>query len=140
MVVVSWIGHREVGITTGDKYDRLAIGFLRIERLHFRNTIPWLLTSACLLGRREARKTLSAGCYHSQRQQYRYQYTFNLQFSIFNLQLLPTGFPGLQGLEEVITLVVHEDEGGEVLYLNLPYSLHTELRILYALDALDTAL
>ena len=62
------------------------------------------------------------------------------QSSIFNLQLLPTGFPGLQGLEEVITLVVHEDEGGEVLYLNLPHSLHTELRILYALDALDRAL
>ena len=62
------------------------------------------------------------------------------QFTIFNFQLLRIRAPGLQGLEEVITLVVHEDEGGEVLHLNLPYSLHTELRILYALDALDTAL
>ena len=43
-------------------------------------------------------------------------------------------------LEEVVTLVVHKDECREVLYADLPDSLHTEFRILYALDALDIVL
>ena len=47
---------------------------------------------------------------------------------------------GLQLLEEIVALVVHEDEGREVLHLNLPDSLHAELGILYALDALDVVL
>ena len=45
----------------------------------------------------------------------------------------------LELLEEIIALVIHEDKGREILYANLPYSLHTELRILHALDALDIA-
>ena len=48
--------------------------------------------------------------------------------------------PGLQLLEEVVALVVYEDECREVLYGNLPDSLHTELWVLYALDALDRTL
>ena len=48
--------------------------------------------------------------------------------------------PRLQGLEEVITLVINQDECGEVFHLNLPDSLHTQLRILDALDALDARL
>jgi len=48
--------------------------------------------------------------------------------------------PRLQLLEEVVALVIYEDECREVLYGNLPDSLHTELWILYALDALDRAL
>lgn len=43
-------------------------------------------------------------------------------------------------LEEVITLVVDEDKGREVLYLDFPDSLHAQLRILDALDALDVVL
>ena len=48
--------------------------------------------------------------------------------------------PGLQLLEEVVALVVYEDECREVLYGNLPDSLHTELWVLYALNALDRTL
>ena len=48
--------------------------------------------------------------------------------------------PWFQGLEEIITLVINEDECGEVLDLNLPYSLHAQLGILHALDAPDAAL
>ena len=48
--------------------------------------------------------------------------------------------PGLQLLEEVVALVVYEDECREVLYGNLPDSLHAELWVLYALDALDGTL
>ena len=43
-------------------------------------------------------------------------------------------------LEEVVALVVHEDECREVLNTDLPDSLHSELRILDALDALDVVL
>ena len=43
-------------------------------------------------------------------------------------------------LEEVIALIINEDECREVLYFNLPDSLHTELGILNALDALDIVL
>ena len=43
-------------------------------------------------------------------------------------------------LEEVVALVVHEDECREVLNTDLPDCLHTELRILDALDALDVVL
>ena len=48
--------------------------------------------------------------------------------------------PRLQLLEEVVALVIHEDEGREVLNGNFPDSLHTKLWVLYALDALDAAL
>ena len=47
---------------------------------------------------------------------------------------------GLELLEEVVALVIHEDEGGEVFYSNLPDGFHTEFGILHALDALDGAL
>ena len=47
---------------------------------------------------------------------------------------------GLNLLEEVVALVIYEDECREVFYCNLPDSLHTELRVLYALDALDRTL
>ena len=47
---------------------------------------------------------------------------------------------GLQLLEEVVALVIDEDEGGEVLDLNLPDGFHAELGILHALDALDATL
>jgi hypothetical protein len=50
---------------------------------------------------------------------------------------LSARLPRFQGLEEVVALVINEDECGEVLYLNLPYCLHAELWIFYALDALD---
>ena len=43
-------------------------------------------------------------------------------------------------LEEVVSLVVYEDEGGEVLYLNLPDGFHAEFGELYALNALDVVL
>ena len=43
-------------------------------------------------------------------------------------------------LEEVVALVIHEDECREVLYLDLPDSLHSEFRILYTLNALDIVL
>ena len=43
-------------------------------------------------------------------------------------------------LEEVVALVIHEDECREVLDLNLPDSLHSELRVLYTFDALDVVL
>ena len=46
----------------------------------------------------------------------------------------------LELLEEIITLIIHEDECGEVLHLYLPDCLHAELRILYALDGLDILL
>ena len=47
---------------------------------------------------------------------------------------------GLELLEEVVALVIHEDEGGEVLNGNLPDSFHAKFGILYTLDALDGAL
>ena len=47
---------------------------------------------------------------------------------------------GLKLLEEVIALVVNQDEGGEVLYLNLPDGFHAQFGILYALDGLDVVL
>ena len=53
---------------------------------------------------------------------------------------LTTWRPRLQLLEEVVALVINEDEGGEVLDLNLPDSLHSEFGIFHALDALDARL
>ena len=47
---------------------------------------------------------------------------------------------GLELLEEVVALVIHEDEGGEVLNGNLPDSFHAKFGILHTLDALDGAL
>ena len=57
-----------------------------------------------------------------------------------DLLLAAAARPRLQFFEEVMTLIVNEDEGREVFNGNLPYSFHTEFRILYALNALDTAL
>ena len=54
--------------------------------------------------------------------------------------MLTGGGPGLQLLEEVVALVVHEDEGGEVLNGDLPDGLHAEFGIFHALDALDARL
>ena len=45
----------------------------------------------------------------------------------------------LELLKEIITLVIHKNESREVLYANLPYSLHTKLWIFHAFDALDIA-
>ena len=45
----------------------------------------------------------------------------------------------LELLKEIITLIIYEDESREVLYANLPYSLHTKLWIFHAFDALDIA-
>lgn len=60
--------------------------------------------------------------------------------AIYGWDVLFAAGAGLELLEEVIALVIHEDEGGEVLYSDLPDSLHAELGILNALDALDAAL
>ena len=54
--------------------------------------------------------------------------------------LLLAWSPGLQSLEEVVTLIINQDKGREVLNINLPDSLHTELWIFYALNALDRTL
>ena len=43
-------------------------------------------------------------------------------------------------LEEVVTLVIYEDECREVLDVDLPDCLHSEFRVLHALDALDVVL
>ena len=48
-------------------------------------------------------------------------------------------FGSLYLLEEVITLIINKDECREVNNVNLPYSLHAELWVLYALNALDVA-
>ena len=70
VVEVDRIGHREVGITTRNEYNRLAIGLLRVERLS-----RWkrILTSSCTFGRTNARITLSAGRQDSQRQHQTYR-------------------------------------------------------------------
>ena len=57
----------------------------------------------------------------------------------FFLQDCATG-ARLQLLEEVVTLVVHQDEGREVLNLYLPDGFHAQFGILYALDGLDVVL
>jgi hypothetical protein len=49
-----------------------------------------------------------------------------------------TGEP-LELLEEVVALVINEYKCREVLHLNLPDGLHSELRILHTLNALDVA-
>ena len=46
----------------------------------------------------------------------------------------------LELLEEVVALVVHQNEGGEILNGNFPDSLHAELGVLHAFNALDAAL
>ena len=42
--------------------------------------------------------------------------------------------------EEVVTLVINDDKGGEVLNINLTHSLHTKLGEVNNLHALDRAL
>ena len=54
--------------------------------------------------------------------------------------LLSFKFLESEFLEEVVTLVVNEDECREVFHMDLPDSLHSEFRVLYALDALDVVL
>ena len=61
-------------------------------------------------------------------------------FYMFLLLALLARSPRLQLFEEVVALVIYEDECREVFYCNLPDSLHTELGVLYALDALDRTL
>ena len=53
-----------------------------------------------------------------------------------------SGIADLQSelLEEIVTLVIYEDEGREVLDTDLPDSLHSELWIFNAFDASDAAL
>ena len=50
--------------------------------------------------------------------------------------------PGLETkfLKEVVALIVNEDECREILNVDLPDCLHTELWVLYTLDALDVVL
>ena len=67
-------------------------------------------------------------------------HTLYVNISVILFLALLAWSPGLQLLEEVVALVVYEDECREVLYGNLPDSLHAELWILYALDALDGTL
>ena len=57
---------------------------------------------------------------------------FMLKISVILFLALLARSPRLELLEEVVALVVYEDECREVLYDNLPDSLHAELRILYA--------
>ena len=49
-------------------------------------------------------------------------------------------FSRFELLEEVVALVIHKDESGEVFHFNLPDGLHTQFGILYALNALDVVL
>ena len=48
--------------------------------------------------------------------------------------------PRFKCLKEVVALVVDENEGGEVLDLDLPDGLHTKFGILHALNRLDARL
>ena len=50
------------------------------------------------------------------------------------------GTPGLQLLKEVVALVIHQNECGEVFHINLPHGLHAQFGIFHTLDALDAAL
>ena len=54
--------------------------------------------------------------------------------------LLGAWSPWFKCLEEVVTLVIDEDEGREVLHVNLPDSLHAELGIFHTFDTLDARL
>ncbi len=47
---------------------------------------------------------------------------------------------GRELLEEVVALVVHKDEGGEVFYADFPNGFHAEFGIFHTLNALDAAL
>lgn len=48
--------------------------------------------------------------------------------------------PWLELLEEVVSLVIHKDEGWEVFHFNLPNSFHAEFGVFHTLNALDAAL
>lgn len=43
-------------------------------------------------------------------------------------------------LKEVVTLIINEDECGEVFHFDFPHSLHAKFGIFYALNALDVLL
>ena len=64
-----------------------------------------------------------------------------IQYCVLNI--LPLSWEGLVRpldlLEEVVALIINEDECREVNNVNLPYSLHAKLWVLYALNALDVA-
>ena len=62
-----------------------------------------------------------------------------MRFSVIS-HLLAAAATWFDLLEEVVALVINEDECREVLNLNLPDSLHSELWVLNALDALDVVL
>ena len=51
-----------------------------------------------------------------------------------------TGVLQADFLEEIVALVVHEDEGGEVHDADFPHGFHAQLGILNTLDALDALL
>ena len=56
---------------------------------------------------------------------------------VFQLLASATRF---QLLEEIVALVVDQNEGWEILNLNLPNGLHTEFGVLNALNALNVVL
>ena len=47
---------------------------------------------------------------------------------------------GLELFEEVVSLVIHENEGGEVLHLYLPNGLHAEFGVFNTFNRLDVLL
>ena len=47
---------------------------------------------------------------------------------------------GLDLLEEVVALVVHENEGGEVFHLDFPNGFHAQFGIFHAFDRLNVVL
>ena len=51
-----------------------------------------------------------------------------------------TSFRLKQSIKEVVSLIIHQKEGGEVNDVDLPDSLHAELRVLQALHLLDVLL
>ena len=62
-----------------------------------------------------------------------------MRFSVIS-HLLAAAATWLDLLEEVVALVINEDECREVLNMDFPDCLHSEFRVLYALDALDIVL
>ena len=62
------------------------------------------------------------------------------RFGIKYFCLLARAVQGFDLLEEVIALVVHQDECGEVFYFDLPDGFHAQFGELYAFDVLDVVL
>lgn len=59
------------------------------------------------------------------------------EFILLNYRASGAGF---ELFEEVVSLVVHENESGEVLYLYLPNGLHAEFGVLNTFNRLDVLL